>query len=102
MAKVKLEIDLDNGTPSFQIYTTLFAICEWEEKFSRSSLEFTDPQKMRLGDLRYIAWASAIHRQIPGITALYGDFAKKCIDLRFAETVEPAENPTEAEPCDAP
>jgi hypothetical protein len=100
---IKFDLIYDIGQGDIPVTSTLRAICEWEEKYSRSSLEFTDPQKMRLGDLRFIAWASAIHRQIPGITALYGDFAKKCIDLRFAEPAQvPADTTTEAEPSDAP
>ena len=55
MAKVKLEIDLDNGTPSFQIYTTLFAICEWEEKFNR---KLTDGRPLGAADWAF--WAYTI------------------------------------------
>jgi len=55
MAKVKLEIDLDNGTPAFQIYTTLYAIAEWEEKFNR---KLTDGRAMGVVDWSF--WAYTI------------------------------------------
>ena len=55
MAKVKLEIELGDGSPPFRINTTLHAICEWEEKFNR---KLTDGRPLGAADWTF--WAHTI------------------------------------------